>query len=303
MSIAGNMQSRCCITCHGKTDGPGAQAQAVMSTMLYARESGMDYVHTPFSSLSHNDRNEADWEKRWEEFFNLGQGEPLLSDVISPVMDILRVDNPDDLALRGNTLYVVQHCHAYADQYPDGYLKLAGTLIEKYRGSDKTGLRLYQDPECLNISVHMRRGDVSKDANWFRFTGNDFMAALLGNIVSTLDKAKIRHAIHLYSQGSPDDFGKLAAMNICFHLDECEFSTFHNLVSSDMLVMSKSSFSYSAALLAGGVVMYEPFWHSPLSSWVIADRRGEFDARSFMEKVMNRLDSGNMAGAGGRTTC
>lgn len=38
-----------------------------------------------------------------------------------------------------------------------------------------------------------------------------------------------------------------------------------------MLVLSRSSFSYSAALYAEGAVVYTPFWHAPLPSWVVAE--------------------------------
>ena len=34
------------------------------------------------------------------------------------------------------------------------------------------------------------------------------------------------------------------------------------------VITSKSSFSYTAALLSNNIICYEPFWHPPLESWL-----------------------------------
>ena len=47
------------------------------------------------------------------------------------------------------------------------------------------------------------------------------------------------------------------------------------MATSDALVMSRSSYSYVAALLnAKAIVVYCPFWHSPLKDWVIINEGG-----------------------------
>jgi hypothetical protein len=57
------------ITCSGKKDGAGAQALATLSTMLFARDAGLHYVHTPFKHIQHNPDGDPVWEKKWEAFF------------------------------------------------------------------------------------------------------------------------------------------------------------------------------------------------------------------------------------------
>jgi hypothetical protein len=43
------------------------------------------------------------------------------------------------------------------------------------------------------------------------------------------------------------------------------------MCTADVLIMSRSSFSYVAAILSKqGIIIYHPFWHSPLPEWVIA---------------------------------
>lgn len=46
------------------------------------------------------------------------------------------------------------------------------------------------------------------------------------------------------------------------------WQVFRSFLEADILVLSKSSFSYSGALLnRNAVVVYHPFWHPPLKTW------------------------------------
>lgn len=45
----------------------------------------------------------------------------------------------------------------------------------------------------------------------------------------------------------------------------------YSLGAAHVLVLSRSSFSYSAALYNENLVVYTPFWHAPLPSWVVHD--------------------------------
>ena len=52
-------------------------------------------------------------------------------------------------------------------------------------------------------------------------------------------------------------------------IDGCPFSDFHHLMMSDVLVTSKSSFSYLPAMFTDARVIYNKFWHEPKSYWEI----------------------------------
>jgi hypothetical protein len=58
------------------------------------------------------------------------------------------------------------------------------------------------------------------------------------------------------------------------------------MISSDILVMSKSSFSYVAALLHQGLVIYEPFWHRPMGHWHTVERRGQIDEERLLADII-----------------
>ncbi len=280
----------CHVTCDGKRDGIGAQAQAIISTMLYAHDMGIGYVHTPFSSIAHNVHGDPGWERRWEEFFALGEGETQVGESAVRSLEIIDAGRAERIRRRPSALFVVEHCHSYADLFAKGYANIAVRLREKYRSSPKSAYQLHAEPGKLNIAVHIRRGDVSV-MHPKRFTGTDRVAATLKRVRAALAGSGIRTAIHLYSQGSEQDFADLDEFGMVYHLDRCVFETMHNLVSCDVLIMSKSSFSYTAALLSEGVKLYEPFKHRPLADWLVLDGHGGFDAAAFAERV-RRLGNG-----------
>ncbi len=280
----------CFITCSGKTDGIGAQTQAVFSTMLFAEDMGIQYVHTPFKEIAHNEKREPDWEANWERFFNLGKGEKHIDAVRKGDLKVVHLDDLVRLRKKKNTLYVVPHCHSYADVFSHNYINVTERFIEKYYSTPKDVYRSYYDPEKINVAVHVRRGDVSKNGvNSFRYTDGRYIASLLQKLLSLLSETERDVSVCLYSQGDAGDFPELHEYEVTFHLNECVFTTFHNLVLADVLVMSKSAFSYSAALLSRGVKLYEPFWHSPLKDWVVTNEHADFDPAAFKERIRGLL--------------
>lgn len=274
------------ITCSGKHDGAGAQALAILSTLLFSHDVGLQYVHTPFTSIQHNPDDDPAWEAKWEQFFNLGKDELSLDHAASSGLEQVRLRNLTDLPFTApapNTLFVLKHCHTYANRFPDRYLGIIDTITSKYYSSSKAGLRSYYDRSRLNVAVHVRRGDVdSHGPNASRYTRNDFICALLRDVVSASSSSGLPVSACLYSEGSPHEFGPLQDMDIDFHLNECPFATFHNLVTADVLLMAKSTFSYLAGLYSRGVKIYEsfrdaPYDHRPLRDWLVAQPGKRFN--------------------------
>ena len=62
----------------GRTDGAGAQAQALMSAIAFAHAHNLPYVHRPFTSIEHAEMDMPAWVQLWEDYFNLGAGEASL---------------------------------------------------------------------------------------------------------------------------------------------------------------------------------------------------------------------------------
>jgi len=276
------------ITCSGRNDGLGAQIHSILSVLLVAKQYNLTYVHTPFHSLDHNRGKE----KFFEDIFNIGQNEINISELKSVNLTIIYIKHPYQIKNRENTLYITQSCHQYADKYPDQYLNVRDSFKNKFYNYFKNNYKNYNKSKSFNIALHIRRGDVSKDKNEIRFTNNLYYLYIIKNIIKILDSKNIEINIHLYSQGTECDFKEFKDFNIVYHLDECLFTTFYNLIESDMLVMSKSSLSYSAALLNENIVMYQEFWHKPLATWnkiEFKDNDIYFDETNLTNQILKLL--------------
>jgi len=75
---------------------------------------------------------------------------------------------------------------------------------------------------------------------------------------------------------SLDEFSVLPNLELFVNEDTIE--CLRKLATADILVMSRSSFSYVGAVLnRNGVVLYHPFWHGGPSSWIPVGPSGDFD--------------------------
>src|SRR5262245_39531637 len=151
------------VTCRGRSDGAGAQASGVISAMVMARHLGWRYLHSPFTSMSHNVGSEQHWAARWEGFFNFGDGEarvPENAEVVS-LGDL--VARPEDY--RGRAVVVAQRLFLFPQGSVTSMLDaLRPDLRARYWRSDKTGISRHRDsPHALTVAIHVRRGDVSDD--------------------------------------------------------------------------------------------------------------------------------------------
>jgi len=178
----------CYITCSGKQDGAGAQALAILSTQLFAYDSGVTYVHTPFQKIEHNIKNDSNWEQSWESFFNLGLGTQIIEHLDQSKLKILQVDSPAQIQPGcSDCLYIVSQCHDYGNLFPDRFRSLQNIVQQKYHSQPKHDLRSHYNHCALNIALHVRRGDVQQFGQFAkRYTSNDSLIQLINNILVSL---------------------------------------------------------------------------------------------------------------------
>jgi hypothetical protein len=233
-------------------DGIGRHVMIAISTILRARETGLTYAHRPFGAIARGVSAE-----KTEKHFNLGHGEVQLKDIEKdPNIEIKRV---------AHVLY-----------YPKIWPTVAASFKAKYNLTPKT---CWYDPNKVNVAIHVRRGDITKEKYAERYTTNAEILYVQQQIASL----QCDFAFHVFSQGKPEDFKELAGLTL--HLDEDPLDTFHHLMTADVLVMAKSSFSYAAALLSDGIIVYS--WHgqSPLPEWVFVGRDGVLDVETLAYKL------------------
>jgi hypothetical protein len=140
-------------------------------------------------------------------------------------------------------------------------------LREIYYSNFKPNIASYDNTK-KNIAIHIRRGDVNREKYPSRFISNEIYIDLIKKIDLS------NSLIHIFSEGNSEDFKDIIESfpenKFILHLNENIQLTFHNMVKADILVISKSSFSYCAGLLNENTVianLITSWWHKPLKQW------------------------------------
>jgi len=143
--------------------------------------------------------------------------------------------------------------------------------------------------EVITVAVHLRRGDVTPEHRQ-RFTSVNTVYETTHLVKSILDDYQEDHTISVYSEGKASDFAELREMGADLFLSLDAVWTMQQLIEADVLIMSKSSFSYVAALISDGIKLYEPFWHSPLDHWISLNATGNFDYAAFKGQLKQLVE-------------
>ena len=267
--------------------GIGHQLSNWNTAFYFAGFFGLHFAHSPFSSPS------------WENLLGLGVGEPTAKElmargyqrVLLPKFDAA---NPAHLGLIGRIidsyggkkiLFSLETDQGWLPQY-----ETAPALQRKFfgapaRSADKD--RLIYSPGEFNVAIHIRRGDIvaMRDASpekWRqRWLDDDYYVNVLNTVLPRLDTGK-KVVLYIFSQGLPKDFVDFLAMgDVRLCLDMNAPDSFLHLVHADLLISSKSSFSYKPALISKGIKLCPRyFWHQypATADFILADNEGNFDA-------------------------
>ena len=251
------------LTCKGKTDGAGAQLHAQLSVIAFCRAAGMHYLHTPLSKVEHTTTPEE--VSAWEGFLRLSDFAHPAADSGLPEVNLLDF-TAGPAGQSAGVIAVAEHLHKYLDWKPHIYEPLQPKLRQAAFMGHKAELSA---PTW--IALHVRRGDLDLIRHKDRYTHNAQIIARLRTVSERYpDASGTSGALRLFSQGDAVDFADVTAAfpDIELHLDTPPIETIRGLANSRNLMMARSSFSYIAALLCEGRVIYEPFWHAPLPRWV-----------------------------------
>lgn len=275
--------------------GIGHQMSNWHAGLWYAWQFGLKHAHVPFA------------QKSWERFLGYGANETTLSQLLQQGYKIVHLpffhdENAEEMKRIREmmSLYAGKKIVFLAEQdqhYPD-QIGVQSYIQEKFyaspvRESDLTPYSL----DHFNIAVHLRRGDITigqtnGDPNLtMRWLSNDYYTRVLDNVLP-LVKERTKKPIHIYifSQGKKSDFSELEKYdNVHFYLDLNPESTFLSFIYADMLITSKSSFSYKPALLNRDGIKVCPkiFWHAypDDAQWAMMDDEGNFMSAKEAQKI------------------
>lgn len=269
--------------------GIGHQLANWLTGHWYANIFGLKFAHIPLTP-------------NWEDFFELGKDEIKVEDLIKEGYKLRKLPsvnerNPHDLILNkaiiqsyaGKKLVLI----AEQDQNTEDFGEIELLKQKYYQAKARNNERLLYRKDQFNIACHVRRGDIvgkKDDGMQMRWQNQDYFVNVLKSVLNNLDNRKST-SIYLFSQGEQQDFSEFEQFpNLHFCLDMNVRDSFSHLIYADLLITSKSSFSYKPALISNAVkVCPKSFWHGYPNTvkWVVADDNGAFDENQLKQALSN----------------
>lgn len=268
--------------------GIGHQMANWMAGYHLARLFGLKFAHIPFATQAH-----PYFASAWDAFLGFGRGEVTLRELKRQGRKVVRL--PRFHLNRPEEVDVIRRIIAsYADRKvvflceQDQFYRNLNTLIPDlqrkfYAAPARQDDKLTYDTSNYNIAIHVRRGDIMADPTSpnlaMRFLSNDYFERVLTQVLEHV-KGITDKPVHVYffSQGKPEDYPEFAHIpNLHWCMDMGAMASFLHMVYADLLITSKSSFSYKPALLNRGIkVCPANFWHGYPDSpdWIMVDNDG-----------------------------
>lgn len=267
--------------------GIGHQMANWIAGYWYAKQFNLNFAHIPFSS-----QKAPFAANEWDEFLGFGKGEVGVKSLIKKGYKIVLLPCFEEQEryqmdiIRGimgsysdeKVIFLAEQDQFYRDQFG-----VIDDIQDKfYSAPARSNDRLIYKDGSFNIAIHVRRGDIMRGQSnpnlSMRYLGNDYFINVLKNALEMLkDNENIQ--IYLFSQGKEEDYPEFSVFdNLHFCLDMGAQESFLHMVYADLLITSKSSFSYKPALLnrAGLKVCPKNFWHGypGREDWILADDEG-----------------------------
>ena len=262
--------------------GIGHQMANWIAGLWYAKQFGLKFAHLPFST------------PQWENFLGFGIGEKTVKELKRErykvrKLPLFQETNEKEVELNRRIIqsyagrkvvFIAEQDQFYRNQYG-----VMDELKQKfYSAPARKNDRLIYSPDQFNIAIHVRRGDIMLDPHnpklTMRYLSNDYFEKVLNQVLGNVKMEKPIH-IYFFSQGKPDDYPEFANYpNLHWCLDMNAQESFLHFVYADLLITSKSSFSYKPALLNNGIkVCPLDFWHGypNTKDWILVQNNGTFD--------------------------
>jgi hypothetical protein len=306
------------------TDGAGAQLYRIYGIYALTRMLGLRYLHSPLFKIDHqglailqSQHPDETLVTRFNQSFSI-QSDGILPDdaivrlIADPVPGFETSLLAESTELNRPILAKITYPHRIIDCFPDAMLacqfESPFRIVPNWNGT-----------RPLRVAVHVRRGDV-RLLEPDRLLPNAYYIEVIRNIRRCFEGAGLAHSIEIHSETSnaefvvssngfgvynltgnsvyrPDDdaFDEFKEVEpVLYRFNEETLDSFKNIASADIIVTSKSCFSYLAAILnPKAAVIYHPFFHSPLSTWLVSQIDGAFDH----EKLLAHFRSGTVNSA------
>lgn len=274
--------------CPNHGAGIGHQMANWIAGYWFAKQFNLKFAHMSFSSPG------------WEYFLGFGENETIVEELTKTggykkvklplfnefnLKEVERIKNIIHSYHNQKIIFIAEQDQFYRDQFG-----VMGDIKNKfYLAKARQFDRLLYSKDFFNIAVHLRRGDIvtgkSGTKLQMRWQGNDYFINVLATVLCKI-KTNKEVAIYLFSQGERKEFLDFEVFdNVNFCLNNNVQESFMHMVYADLLITSKSSFSYKPALLSNGIkICPRDFWHGypEDNDWILAEKDGSFNNQSML---------------------
>jgi len=266
--------------------GIGHQLANWIAGYWFAKQFKVKFAHIPFST------------QKWEQFLGFGEDELKVSDLIKSGYKLRTLPLFDEYNLQQTTLI-----HAIIKSYAGEKIVLLAELDQNYedqfgvkddikrkfnQSSARLNDKIIYDSLHFNIAVHVRRIviidgkiiDEDEAVQTMRWLSNDYYETVLKRALDHITVSR-PISIYIFSTGKPEEFAEFSKYgDVRFCSDMDEYTSFLHLIRADLLITSKSSFSYKPALMNDGIrISPRNFWHGYPEDpkWILAENDGMFE--------------------------
>jgi hypothetical protein len=301
---------------HELNAGIGHRFSNFIVPLILANRYNLKYVYQPIVNKDESHIYQMAPIKKWNDFLNFGENELTIENLSHCIkINIPWVQrkeakwfHPQFAALLNsdfaqndklNILYEISENDN--GQFIEIDWKFYGNndLKIKYNNSLLVkNFKNYFSKNYLNCAIHLRREDVTENAQYDRWKSLDYYLSIIEN----LEKIEINFArpfmYHIYtSKISKEELKKIIAfknikdLNMEFHIDEDLFSTFYHLTKADIFVNGQGSFSLMANYLTDAIKLTTPWifhWNNfskDIKDIIEINKDGVFDENKLMETI------------------
>jgi len=278
--------------------GIGHQLANWIAGYWFAKQFEVKFAHIPFST------------QKWEKFLGFGEDEVKVSDLVKRGYKLRTLPLFDEYNLQQTTLI-----HAIIQSYAGKRVVLLAEYDQFYKEQfgvrDDIKRKFNQCPERLNdktfynssnfnIAIHVRRTVIidgkttveNEATRAMRWLSNDYYENVLKRALDHITVSK-PISIFIFSTGKQEEFAEFSKYgHIRFCSDMDEYASFLHLIRADLLITSKSSFSYKPALMNDYIkICPKNFWHGYPDDirWIVADNDGVFDEQQLKQVIEQQL--------------
>jgi hypothetical protein len=283
-------------------DGAGAQLQRIYGIYAISRFLKLPYFHSPLKRIGYQglsaleaNSSSTELESRYNRIFEIASDielpkERIVHDVTDAGLEILERLQIDAETTGKFALVRIVYPYPVTDSNPDVY-----RCVKAVSPFERTS------SEVFRLALHVRRGEeIVVDSE--RMLPNSYYVSCALKFADALKQLDIPFVCELYTEVPSKAFvvtpqhhgidGRIPGNaiidpkvnrledfeiipNLARFINGDPIDTLRRMATADALVLSRSSYSYVAAILnANGIVVYHPFWHSPLKEWLTSDASG-----------------------------